>query len=233
MNSSRATTEPSARRSSEAAATAADASARPMTHTARCRIGDTRRSRTRVMTASVPSDPASRPPRSYPVLSFGMPGRRRRIVPSTRTASNPRSWERIVPWRTTFTPPALVATIPPIVAESRAPRSTPTSQPAVRAAACTSASVAPAPTVTSPATRSTSSISFRRSRLITTSPPRGTDPPTSPVLPPWAPRPRRHRRRRRAHAQPRRSTPGGRPPALLRGTGGSNRSHRRRESRDR
>ena len=57
--------------------------------------------------------------------------------PSTRTASNPSSWERIGPWRTTFTPPALVATIPPIVAESRAPRSTPTSQPAARAAACT------------------------------------------------------------------------------------------------
>ena len=37
------------------------------------------------------------------------------------------------PWRRTLTPPALVATIPPTVAESREPMSTPKSQPALRA----------------------------------------------------------------------------------------------------
>ena len=119
------------------------------------------------------------------MLSFGMPGRRRSTVPSASTASKPPVCRRIDPWRRTLTPPAFVATIPPIVAASRAPKSTPTSQPAARAADCAATSVTPAPTVISPPSGSTSSMPSRRRRLITTSPPRGTDPPTSPVLPPW------------------------------------------------
>ena len=155
-----------------------------MTATARRRSCGTRLSRTAVMMARVPSLPASNPPRSYPVLSFGIPGRRRRTVPSASTASKPTTCRRIGPWRRTFTPPALVATMPPIVAESRAPRSTPTSQPAARAAAWTAPRVAPAPTVISPASASTSPMDPSRRRLMTTSPPRGTEPPTRLVLPP-------------------------------------------------
>ncbi len=105
-------------------------------------------------------------------------------MPSARTASNPPTRWRIGPWRRTLTPPALVATIPPIVAESRAAKSTPTSHPAVRTASCTVARTAPAPTVTSPASASTGPISESRRSDSTTSPPRGTDPPTRPVLPP-------------------------------------------------
>src|SRR5581483_1688836 len=82
-------------------------------------------------------------------------------------------------------PPALVATIPPTVAESRAARSTPKASPAPAAAASTAASVAPAPAVTWPAATSTASIEDSRRRLSTTSPCRGTPPPTRPVLPPW------------------------------------------------
>ena len=119
------------------------------------------------------------------MLSFGMPGRRRSTVPSASTASKPPTCRRIGPWRRTLTPPAFVATIPPIVAASRAPKSTPTSQPAARTALCAATSVTPAPTVNSPESRSTSSTPSSRRRLTTTSPPRGTDPPTSPVLPPW------------------------------------------------
>ncbi len=46
-----------------------------------------------------------------------------RAVPST--ASSPSTWARVSPWRSTWRPPALVATVPPTVAESRLPRSTP------------------------------------------------------------------------------------------------------------
>ena len=118
------------------------------------------------------------------MLSLGMPGIRSRIVPSARTASNPSICARIGPWRTTLTPPAFVATRPPIVAESRAPRSMPTSQPAARAAVCASARVTPDAAVISPASASRSVIWLSRRMLMTTSPPRGTEPPTSPVLPP-------------------------------------------------
>src|SRR5712692_9397906 len=82
-------------------------------------------------------------------------------------------------------PPALVATIPPTVAESRAARSTPKARPASEAAPSTAARVAPAPTVTWPAATSTGSMAASRRRLTTTSPCSGTPPPTRPVLPPW------------------------------------------------
>ena len=82
-------------------------------------------------------------------------------------------------------PPALVATIPPTVAESRAARSTPKASPAGAAALSTAARVAPAPAVNWPAATSTGSMAARRRRLTTTSPWSGTPPPTRPVLPPW------------------------------------------------
>src|SRR5579883_1707705 len=85
-------------------------------------------------------------------------------------------------------PPALVAIVPPTVAESRLERSTPYPQPAAPAASCRRPTVTPAPAVTWPASRSTSSSRSRRRRLSTTSPPRGTPPPTSPVFPPWGTR---------------------------------------------
>ena len=54
--------------------------------------------------------------------------RRRRARPRPRA-----TWARMAPWRSTRTPPALVAAIPPTVAVSRAARSTPKASPASRA----------------------------------------------------------------------------------------------------
>ena len=58
-------------------------------------------------------------------------------------------------------------------------------EPAPRAAACSAASVVPAPTVTCPIAGSTSPTSFRRRSDSSTSSSRGTPAPTNPVLPPW------------------------------------------------
>ena len=109
--------------------------------------------------------------------------------PSASTASIPTTCARVMPWAMTWIPPALVATVPPMVAESRAARSTPYRQPASTAWRCNSPKVAPAPTVTCPESSSTSPSSVsRNSEMITGGwPPlaAGTDPPTRPVLPPW------------------------------------------------
>ena len=117
------------------------------------------------------------------------------MVPSASTASIPTSCCRMAPYRSTFTPPALVATIPPTVAESRDPMSTPNAQPDLRTCFWSAPRVVPAPTVTSPATSSTGSVTRRRSvdrtscgrgepRSSRGAAARGTPPPTSPVLPP-------------------------------------------------
>ena len=79
----------------------------------------------------------------------------------------------------------MVATIPPTVAESRAPMSTPNASPAAATWAARVASVTPAPAVTCPATASTGPRARSRERLSTTSPASGTAPATRPVLPPW------------------------------------------------
>ncbi len=82
-------------------------------------------------------------------------------------------------------PPALVAIVPPTVAESRAARSTPYSSPARAACARSSAIVTPAPAVTWPDRASTGSSRRSRRADRTTAPPvTGTPPPTSPVFPP-------------------------------------------------
>ena len=118
------------------------------------------------------------------MLSLASPAMRDTTEPSARTASRPATRARIGPWRTAWAPPALVATIPPTVAESRAARSIPTSQPEPRTAEATDARVAPAPTVSWPLTRSTGPSERRRVVTSTTAPSGGTAPPTSPVFPP-------------------------------------------------
>ena len=52
---------------------------------------------TRVMTASVPSEPISSAGMSKPALSFASPAMRRTIDPSARTASSPATRARAVP----------------------------------------------------------------------------------------------------------------------------------------
>ena len=105
--------------------------------------------------------------------------------PSARTACTPATWARIVPKRTTREPPALVLTAPPTVALARAPQSTAKSSPAARACSCSRSMVTPAPAVTCWAATSTGPSESSRRSDSSTSPPRGTLPPTSPVLPPW------------------------------------------------
>ena len=68
-------------------------------------------------------------------MSFTRPESRRTTRPSASTASSPATRARIVPCRSTCAPPASVAVIPPIVAESRAAKSTPSASPLPRSAA--------------------------------------------------------------------------------------------------
>ena len=136
-------------------------------------------------TPSVPSLPASNDGQWMPTVSFGSPASEPTIDPSARTASTPSTWVRIVPKRTTRDPPALVATAPPTVAESRLAKSTGVSRPAARACSRQRDSVTPAPAVTCMAPVSTGPRSSRRRVESTTiGRSRGTLPPTRPVLPP-------------------------------------------------
>src|SRR5690554_6007790 len=96
----------------------------------------------------------------------------------------PTTWRRVMPWRSTWWPPAFVAMVPPMVAVARAAKSTPYRQPAARAAASTASTVAPAPAVSWPTAASTSPTAFSRAVESTTCPASGTAPPTRPVLPP-------------------------------------------------
>jgi hypothetical protein len=54
------------------------------------------------------------------------------IVPSASTTSSPSTWSRILPWRSTCVPPALVETRPPTVADPLPPRVRESASPAPR-----------------------------------------------------------------------------------------------------
>ena len=84
-------------------------------------------------TPSVPSLPHSSDGQCRPTVSFGSPASEPISEPSASTAVSPATCDRIVPKRTTREPPALVATAPPTVAESRLAKSTGASSPAARA----------------------------------------------------------------------------------------------------
>ena len=123
------------------------------------------------------------------MLSLTIPGRRRTTLPSASTASIPSSWARIGPWRSTWMPPALVAIMPPMVAESRAPRSTPNPKPgrAGMGLERRRGSRPHRPSPLRPRRRPARGRAAGASRSRPAGGPasaRGTDPPTSPVLPP-------------------------------------------------
>lgn len=90
----------------------------------------------------------------------------------------------MTPLRKAITPPALVDTMPPIVAEPRAARSTPGSSRCSREASCSASRVTPAPTTATRSTGSSRSMRFMRIIERTISPGRETLPPTRPVRPP-------------------------------------------------
>ena len=82
-------------------------------------------------------------------------------------------------------PPAFVAIMPPIVAESLEPMSTANLKPCSAAALFSSASVTPAPITAVPSTGSISSSRMREVQTITSvDSDEGTAPPTKPVPPP-------------------------------------------------
>ena len=106
--------------------------------------------------ASVPSLPTSSAGEVVAGVVLEQPGAcgRRPCRRPARPRGPPRA-RATVPWRSARVPPASVATSPPTVAESRAPKSTPASRPAARACACSAASVTPAPASTWAVARST------------------------------------------------------------------------------
>jgi hypothetical protein len=124
------------------------------------------RSVTSVMTPSVPSDPTNNRVKSYPAADF-----RARVPvvttrPSAITTVRPKTFSRIVPYRTAVVPDARVAAMPPMVAS--APGSIGNASPLLRSALFTCSRVMPACTVTSRSStlrRSTRFIS-RRSIVI-------------------------------------------------------------------
>ncbi len=159
-----------------------------------CSNCGTRRRRAAVTTASVPSEPASTDGQWKPTVSFGRPDSEPMISPFASTASIPTTCARIVPNRSTRDPPAFVAIAPPIVATSRAAKSTGVSSADALAARFQSASVTPAPAVTWNDEESTGPISSSRPSDSTITARsswvawrqlsgRGTLPPTRPLFP--------------------------------------------------
>ena len=104
-------------------------------------------------------------------------------MPSGSTASKPSTRWRITPLRKAITPPALVDTMPPRVAEPRAARSMPGSSWCSAAASCSACSVQPAPTSATRSVGSMGSIWFRRKSESTIWPGFDMLPPTRPVRP--------------------------------------------------
>ncbi len=136
------------------------------------------------MTASVPSLPARSPGISYPTLSLTSGVHLLSTEPSASTASIPSICARVFPYRTMRVPPALVATMPPSVADSFDAKSIPKRRPCADAARSARATVTPAPAAIVRPMGSTASIVSRRLVLSTTDPAEAIPPPTSPVLPP-------------------------------------------------
>ena len=119
------------------------------------------------------------------MLSFTTRPRPCITAPSAITASTPRQRSRAFPYRSTFTPPALVPSRPPTRADPSDARVSGKIRPASSAAAWTSASTHPASATSTPSTRSRSRIRFIRSKERTTGsgPSTATCPPTRPVPP--------------------------------------------------
>src|SRR5712691_7660733 len=104
--------------------------------------------------------------------------------PGPKHRLQPRHLGAHRPVQPALAPAALVATMPPMVAESREPRSTPNSHWVPVSRDCRAPRVTPAPTVTCPDDSSMPPIESRRRSDRRTPPPAGTEPPTSPVFPP-------------------------------------------------
>ena len=105
--------------------------------------------------------------------------------PSASTTSSPRHSARVEPKRSTFDPPALVDSTPPMVADPRAPNHKGKFRPSASAASCRCVSTTPASTTASFAAGLISRMRFIRSS-VRISPPLVIVPPTSPVSPPAA-----------------------------------------------
>ena len=67
-----------------------------------------------VITARVPSEPARRWTKSYPVTSLRRLPPNQVTDPSASTASSPRTWAPVAPYLITLLPPAFSATLPPM-----------------------------------------------------------------------------------------------------------------------
>ena len=108
------------------------------------------------------------------------------IWPWGSTASTPRHSARALPWRSTFTPPALVASTPPICAVPWDASASGNWRPALAAASRTCCRVAPASATITPSSGWMARMAVIRSsdRTSGTVPSGITCPPTSPVPPP-------------------------------------------------
>mmetsp|Transcript_115713 Transcript_115713/g.226937 ORF Transcript_115713/g.226937 Transcript_115713/m.226937 type:complete len:218 (-) Transcript_115713:245-898(-) len=140
---------------------------------------------TLVITPRVPSEPINRCLLCKPQLSLRKVRFISTIVPSARTTSNPKTFPCKLPYLITRNPPALVATLPPIMQEPFAARSSGNVNPFSPTCAFNHSSTHPASHVTTPALESMSMILFMRLVDRINSPLSvPTAPPTKPVLPP-------------------------------------------------
>ncbi len=134
-----------------------------------------RRTQTLVTIASVPSLPTSTPIRSNPA-GFST-GPSRRIEPSPSTASRPSTWFTVTPYFRVCGPPALVATLPPMVEATWLDGSGAKWNPEPARARPSSTLGTPASTTARRLSRSTWRIRFIRVSSTTTPPPIGRHPP--------------------------------------------------------
>ena len=136
---------------------------------------------------SVPSEPINKSFRSYPVLSFRSGVSRFITRPPISTTSIPRHKFLVVPYLTTFNPPAFVARFPPIVQLPFAARFSGKYRFFASVIVWICSRIQPASAVMD---RLTSDISLTVfilavDRIKALPDLSGMPPPTSPVLPPW------------------------------------------------
>ncbi len=124
--------------------------------------------------------------RSMPRLSLRKVERPSKMEPSGRTTSRPRTSSRVMPYRNTLMPPALVDTLPPMRQEPCAPNASGKNIPAASTLSLNSDRIQPASTTAEKSSASMLRIAVMRSRLMMTwdSGESGVAPSTRPVLPP-------------------------------------------------
>lgn len=139
---------------------------------------------TSVITPRVPSEPTKSRVRSYPATPLAVRRPVRSTSPEASTTSSPSTYSVVTPYLTQHIPPALVATLPPMVDDSHEPGSGGYQSPCSATAAVSAALTTPGCTTAIRLTGSISRMASIAVVLSTTAPSTAFAAPASPVRAP-------------------------------------------------